>query len=58
MLNIKEVEECMEDARTTLRLLSKKEEERIMISRKLLMRYCNELIMFYEILIVLLKGTK
>ena len=58
MLNIKEVEECMEDARTTLRLLSKKEGERIMISRKLLIIYCNELIMFYEILIVLLKGTK
>jgi len=58
MLDTKTVEECMENAKTTLRHLSKKKEERIAISRKLVMGYCNDSIMLYEMILVLLKGKK
>ncbi len=58
MLDIKKVEECMEDARTTLRLLSEKKEERIMFSKKKLEEYCTDSIMLGEILLVLLKRIK
>ena len=58
MLDIKKVEECMEDARTTLRLLSEKKEERIMFFKKKLEEYCIDSIIFCEMILVLMKGTK
>ncbi len=55
MLDIKKVEEGMENTRTTRRLLSEKKEERIMFSKKKLERYCTDSIMLDEIILVLLK---
>jgi len=55
MLDIKTVEKRMKDAKITLRSLSERKELKVTIPKKALMGYCNETIIFCEMVLVLLK---
>ena len=56
---LKVASQCrLENARKTLKNLSKKKEEKVEVSRKSLMSYCSDTILLCETILVLIKETK